>query len=203
VADKSKIEWTEATWPLVTVFVEQNKRGRTRAYVRQRTDRPGQSERRAQAALGLAWCRGCQEWLPTTGVRSGACRPCINAEYRATYAKDGEAIRRRVYARKRRLDPIPAWWSEDRFADFDGLCAYGCGEPASTHDHIWPVSLGGKSAPGNVVPACVSCNSSKKNRDPRPWVDRGVTAFPAQWHDVIALAVEHNTDEWVEALING
>lgn len=200
MADHSKIEWTEATWPTQTVceFVEGNGRKRQRIYERKFTDRPGARERREKAALGLSWCRRHRTWLPSAEVRSGVCRPCANAEYRAAYAKDGAAIRQRVYARKRNLDPIPAWWSSDRLADFDGLCAYGCGSAATTHDHIWPVGRGGRSVPGNVVPACQSCNSSKKDGDPIPWVDRGFLAFPVQWIDVLALAMEHGTDEWIE-----
>lgn len=82
---------------------------------------------------------------------------------------------------------------------FGGQCAYGCGHSADSWDHIWPVSRGGGSAPGNLVPADVSCNSSKGNRDPAPWVDRGYMAFPQEWIQVGDLAMQHNTDEWLEA----
>lgn len=46
-----------------------------------------------------------------------------------------------------------------------GLCHYcekkfGPGE--LTMDHIVPVARGGRSQPGNVVPACKACNASKK-----------------------------------------
>jgi 5-methylcytosine-specific restriction endonuclease McrA len=108
-----------------------------------------------------------------------------------------------VYARKRGLNPIPPWWSADRLADFAGNCAYGCGRPATGHDHIWPVVRGGRSVPSNVVPACQPCNSSKKDGDPTPWVERGFLAFPTQWTDVLALAIEHGTDEWLEAGLDG
>jgi len=101
-----------------------------------------------------------------------------------------------VYARKRALDAIPGWLVEDKRADFDGLCAYGCGRAGTTNDHIWPVSRGGKSRPANIVPACRSCNSRKRDSDPLTWVERGLNAFPSQWEDLIALALEHGTDEW-------
>ncbi|SKQ03889.1 Uncharacterised protein [Mycobacteroides abscessus subsp. massiliense] len=32
--------------------------------------------------------------------------------------------------------------------------------------------MGGKTVYGNMVPACPSCNSSKKDSDPLPWIDR-------------------------------
>ncbi len=45
---------------------------------------------------------------------------------------------------------------------FGGRCAY-CGSPnANTMDHVVPISKGGLHTLLNVVPACKSCNSSKK-----------------------------------------
>tara|TARA_B100000686_G_scaffold170834_1_gene178074 strand:+ start:2943 stop:3224 length:282 start_codon:yes stop_codon:yes gene_type:complete len=45
-----------------------------------------------------------------------------------------------------------------------GLCHY-CGEKFSrgqlTMDHVVPLSRGGKSTKGNVVPACKECNNKK------------------------------------------
>lgn len=35
-------------------------------------------------------------------------------------------------------------------------------------DHVTPLSRGGRNTKSNVVPACISCNSSKCNRDVRP-----------------------------------
>lgn len=50
-----------------------------------------------------------------------------------------------------------------------GLCHY-CGKKFKaaelTMDHIVPVARGGKSAKGNVVPACRPCNQSKKLSTP-------------------------------------
>lgn len=44
-------------------------------------------------------------------------------------------------------------------------CAY-CGRyfDELTLDHVFPVSKGGDHTRGNVVPACVECNSKKGNR---------------------------------------
>lgn len=50
-------------------------------------------------------------------------------------------------------------------------CAY-CVRPARTLDHFIPVSRGGRTEPGNLVPACKSCNSKKKDADPMLWVGR-------------------------------
>lgn len=61
------------------------------------------------------------------------------------------------------------WW-QNRIAK--GVCHY-CGGvflPAElTMDHIVPVTRGGKSTRGNVVPACKECNSKKKYNLPMEW----------------------------------
>ncbi len=61
------------------------------------------------------------------------------------------------------------WW-QNRLAR--GICHY-CGETFPpdelTMDHLVPVARGGKSTPGNVVPACRGCNSRKKYLLPMEW----------------------------------
>ncbi len=65
------------------------------------------------------------------------------------------------------LEPIPDWWREEALQDG---CAY-CPADAETLDHVIPVAMGGQSEPGNLVPACRTCNSRKKDTDPQPWID--------------------------------
>lgn len=166
----------------------------------QPSDGPGKAERGRSARRGDSWCRQCTAWVPTTEVRGGLCRDHRNADYRTRYAVDGEAIRQRVYARKRSLEPIPAWWVAEKREEFNGLCAYGCGRPATSNDHIWPVALGGTSRADNIVPACLSCNSSKNDSLPGSWVLRGLEAFPDQWLNKIALALQFDADTWVDDL---
>lgn len=61
------------------------------------------------------------------------------------------------------------WW-QNRLAK--GICHW-CGgvfPPAElTMDHIVPLTRGGKSVRGNVVPACKECNSRKKYLLPIEW----------------------------------
>ncbi len=61
------------------------------------------------------------------------------------------------------------WWKR-RLAK--GACHY-CNRPtpakALTMDHVVPVSRGGKSTKGNVVPCCKECNSAKKQLLPMEW----------------------------------
>jgi 5-methylcytosine-specific restriction endonuclease McrA len=61
------------------------------------------------------------------------------------------------------------WWKR-RVAK--GKCYY-CGRATSpkamTMDHIVPISRGGKSTRGNVVPCCKTCNTTKKQFLPMEW----------------------------------
>jgi 5-methylcytosine-specific restriction endonuclease McrA len=43
------------------------------------------------------------------------------------------------------------------------ICHY-CGLPATTADHIQPVSKGGTNELSNLLPACHKCNSTRQNR---------------------------------------
>jgi hypothetical protein len=59
---------------------------------------------------------------------------------------------------------------------FNGLCAY-CGvQPSTSMDHVIPLSRGGRHTIGNVLPTCVSCNSTKRNRLLIEWPRRPVTS---------------------------
>ncbi|OQX26356.1 MAG: HNH endonuclease [Desulfobacteraceae bacterium IS3] len=61
------------------------------------------------------------------------------------------------------------WWKR-RCAK--GICHYcGCSTPPRelTMDHIVPMSRGGRSTKGNVVPSCKECNSRKKYFLPMEW----------------------------------
>lgn len=190
----SDIEWTDAT-----VIIDRGG-ARVRLYRRQDPDRPGQQERRRKAAEGFKWCRGCREWLASDQVtKQGVCRTHANEEYRLNYAGSGGAeIREQKYARKRGVARVPAWWRAERMEEFGGMCAYGCGRPATSLDHVWPIARGGESRPANLVPACSSCNPAKKHHDPEQWIARGLIAFPEQWEDIVALAEEHG-EPWTVA----
>ncbi len=80
---------------------------------------------------------------------------------------DEEHIKREK-ARARELRNSP-WWKRKRST---GICYY-CGKkfkPSDlTMDHLVPVIRGGKSSPGNLVPACKECNNKKKYLLPMEW----------------------------------
>lgn len=58
---------------------------------------------------------------------------------------------------------------QERFAMFDNCCAYCGSRELVTIEHFIPISKSGPDCLGNIVPACYSCNSSKKDRDPKDW----------------------------------
>lgn len=61
------------------------------------------------------------------------------------------------------------WWKRKCST---GVCYY-CNRPTFpgelTMDHIVPISRGGKSVKGNVVPSCKECNNKKKELLPMEW----------------------------------
>ena len=72
--------------------------------------------------------------------------------------------------RKRGVIPVPGDVRDDLLQLFDGVCSY-CDAPATVLDHVDPVAAGGKTEPGNILPACASCNGSKHARDVYEWLD--------------------------------
>lgn len=135
---------------------------------------PIEHERRKQREKGFAWCRRCSDWLPFSEVKSGLCK-----KHHAEYARERYATnecywkerRQHAKSKKRNIKPLPPEAQDILMEEFDGKCAY-CGKPATSWDHIEPVSKGGDTTPGNVVPACLTCNSSKKTSDVIEWLDK-------------------------------
>ena len=72
-----------------------------------------------------------------------------------------------------------AWWMRKTST---GQCHY-CGEKVArenlTMDHVVPLSRGGKSTKGNLVPACKECNNKKKY------------LLPVEWHEYLQSISDH------------
>jgi len=64
------------------------------------------------------------------------------------------------------------WWQDQLNR---GICHY-CHEKFNadeiTMDHVLPISRGGKSTKGNIVPCCKECNSEKKYLTPAEMILR-------------------------------
>jgi 5-methylcytosine-specific restriction endonuclease McrA len=184
------------SWKHVSEFRADRSRGDGRAstcsscsYVR-KTYGPGKRERVSKAADGLSWCRECHDWLSSSEVHAGLCKRHRREYERWRHQTDASyraERRQHAHGRKRGVAPIPAIGQEVILEDFEGRCAY-CNAPATTWDHIVPISKGGETAPWNVVPACHSCNSSKKDRDVMEWLEvRGIDRLPLSVLDRISL----------------
>ncbi len=81
-----------------------------------------------------------------------------------------EEFTRRERERARRLRKTQ-WWLRRIQAGVCYYCGASVGRDALTMDHIVPYSRGGRSAKGNIVPACKSCNSKKKYLLPLEWAE--------------------------------
>lgn len=55
-----------------------------------------------------------------------------------------------------------SWWIQRLQAGKCHYCELQFKPSELTMDHIVPLARGGKSNPGNIVPACKECNSKKK-----------------------------------------
>jgi hypothetical protein len=59
-------------------------------------------------------------------------------------------------------------WRRALLAITGDTCVY-CGAPASSIDHVQPLSQGGRNGRENCVPACLACNGSKGNQEGMAW----------------------------------
>lgn len=146
---------------------------------------PSSAERKMNRQLGLEWCSQCKRWLPAVAVASrGYCKPCINGAKRTRYANDPvfrSTIKSFVSQRQNGVSAVPEAGEEFLLKLFDGKCAY-CSKKADTWDHIHPVKRGGKTTPGNIVPCCRSCNSSKSDTDVYDWMkSKGIDPSELLW----------------------
>lgn len=97
------------------------------------------------------------------------CRPCRDVDVRST-AKGRDLEKRLELNRRRqaRLREAPGLSQRQRYALLAKWkrqarqCTY-CPAPATTVDHVIPVSLGGTNYEGNLAPACRSCNGQKND----------------------------------------
>jgi len=70
-------------------------------------------------------------------------------------------------------------------AYFDYRCCY-CGSTGEiTKDHLKPLKMGGKMNIVNIVPACRSCNSSKKDRQWQEWYTKSSNFNQARYEKIV------------------
>lgn len=61
------------------------------------------------------------------------------------------------------------WWKRRTAKGECYYCNAAITPNELTMDHIVPISRGGRSTKGNVVPACKECNTKKKQLLPMEW----------------------------------
>jgi hypothetical protein len=108
-------------------------------------------------------CNGCSRHFQLSELKRGRCLSCLRQYYRergTTRARGYGGAWKRLSAAVLRRDNF--------------VCRY-CGGSATTADHVVPKSKGGSDAMSNLVAACRSCNSGKRDRSPQ--VSNGVSDF--------------------------
>lgn len=145
---------------------------RCRASFKRTAPGPSIPERRSARERDEGWCRRCEAWVPVADLHAGLCRDHRNEAWREQYRRNPEPYRGRAAARRRGVPHVGPATRAMIFEATGGLCAYSCDRRAEHLDHVIPVAMGGETVYGNMVPACPSCNSQKKDRDPLPWIDR-------------------------------
>jgi 5-methylcytosine-specific restriction endonuclease McrA len=77
--------------------------------------------------------------------------------------------RRKAQNRGQTPVQIPVSALRQRFNEFGNCCAY-CGDGGDMQiEHLEPISKGGAHDIGNIVPACASCNTSKRSHPMETW----------------------------------
>ncbi len=67
---------------------------------------------------------------------------------------------------------VPVAALRQRFNEFSNCCAY-CGQEGDMQmEHVEPIDKGGLHDIGNIVPACLSCNYSKRTSEMESWYRR-------------------------------
>jgi 5-methylcytosine-specific restriction endonuclease McrA len=132
--------------------------------------------RRVKEAL-VAWLVKNPEYERERSARRYENDPVYRARIRAATKKFNlehpEYHRFAVKLRRARLLGVECTLTEAQerevFEEYAGLCAY-CLEPATSLDHVVPVSKGGGHTKENVVPCCSTCNPSKGAKPLLVWM---------------------------------
>jgi 5-methylcytosine-specific restriction endonuclease McrA len=108
--------------------------------------------------------------------RKARIRARENKETRATRKRDWakanpEKIRAQTERRRiRKLENTEYLITEKEYKKlYSKPCVYCGSNKKITIDHVIPVSRGGVHGVGNLVPACLSCNSSKRDKTIMEW----------------------------------
>jgi hypothetical protein len=88
--------------------------------------------------------------------------------------------------------PLSALGEIKAYFEADGglRCVYCGDESPSRWDHFFPVSKGGDTVPGNLVPSCARCDDSKQHKTLEEWFSSRATHKPPEnLHDAIVMRI--------------
>lgn len=143
-------------------------------YMKEYRQRPEVKARKRELGHRPAYMEAQRERAHNRRQRPGF-REKENDRLRAKYKDPKYRAKRNKYkyVRQARIENLPHDFTEEDWAEalelFDGVCAY-CGDEWKCQEHFIPVTLGGGYEIGNIVPACKSCNSSKRDKHPCDWL---------------------------------
>ncbi len=141
----------------------------------------------ATTGVALRRCTFCGEWKPLydeyckNGLYDDGsprhrleCKTCYNIKRKENNNK--KSFSGFVGGQRRRGEEAISYKHQDwkeAVIFFGGECAYCGATPRKgrvlTKDHLVAVSDGGTTTPGNIVPACDHCNSSKGAKEWHDW----------------------------------
>lgn len=78
-------------------------------------------------------------------------------------------LKRRALKAKNAIGDVSAKALQARIDFYGNKCAY-CDGPYQHIDHVIALARGGKHCPANLRPACVRCNTSKKDKPLSEWL---------------------------------
>ena len=133
-----------------------------------------------------------------TGKLSDQCKTCINVKRSVVRnkAKHGKFISKEKVRAMEMPDYTLNDW-KDAMVHFGGECPIcgvkeGRGKKSKfDRDHIVPISKGGKTVRGNVMPCCSKCNRGRGNKDILTWF-KGQPTWTEERERLIVAWVEQN-----------
>lgn len=100
--------------------------------------------------------------------------------------------RRKALERGNHVVRVTSAQIRERFKQFDHCCAY-CGTAPSElqTEHFLPISKGGTHVLSNILPACQTCNYSKRALDPETWYRSQPFFTEQRWRMILNVLGRH------------
>jgi 5-methylcytosine-specific restriction endonuclease McrA len=124
-------------------------------------------------------------YLRERSKRQARWRHMTEAEYRLYHRQKSK--RRKALERGSIGLHVKGKQVKARFAQFGHCCAY-CGVTGDLHiEHVVPISFGGTHVLSNIVPACKSCNFSKRDKDAESWYRQQPFFCDKRWRKILRV----------------